>query len=480
MYKKHLHKKNAAVVIGLLTLFYLIAMGYWLFNNPVKDLPLYVPGMDDPEAMNNENEKEEINIGAHFERLSAEEENPGTSIWPNFRGNNHDNIIQTDFSVNFNWDQKEPAIVWTVELGEGHAAPAIYKGNVYILDYNEEIRADILRCFSLRTGKEIWRRWYNIHIRRNHGMSRTIPAVSENYIVTIGPRGQVMCVHRPSGDFLWSIDMVAEYDTEIPFWYTGQCPFIDDGIAVLAPAGESLLIGVDCRTGDVVWETPNPNNVSMSHASIMPMDILGKRMYVYAALGGTYGVSAEKEDAGTLLWEYTEWSPTVVAPSPLQITANDILLTAGYGAGSAVITMTEKEGNYEASTRQRFTPRDGIASEQQTPLLYDGRVYAILPNDAGANRNQFTCYHPDDLSTPLWSSGREERFKLGPYLVLNDKFLLLNDDGTLFLAETSPDEWSLLHKIQLFEGQDAWGPMAFADGYLLVRDDKNLYCIDLR
>ena len=71
-----------------------------------------------------------------------------------------------------------------------------------------------------------------------------------------------------------------------PLWYAGQCPLIDGDIAVIAPCGDkALMIGVDCETVRVVWETPNPHGWEMSHSSIMPMTLNGKRMYVYCAIG---------------------------------------------------------------------------------------------------------------------------------------------------------------------------------------------------
>ena len=45
-------------------------------------------------------------------------------------------------------------------------------------------------------------------------------------------------------------------------------------------------MGVDCATGQIVWQTPNPDSLKMSHSSLVPMTIAGKKMYVYNALGG--------------------------------------------------------------------------------------------------------------------------------------------------------------------------------------------------
>lgn len=64
-----------------------------------------------------------------------------------------------------------------------------------------------------------------------------------------------------------------------------------------------------------------------------------------------------------------------------------------------------------------------MASEQQTPLVYQGKIFAILPKDAATMRNQFICCDPNDTQNILWTSGKDERFGLGPYIVADGKFL---------------------------------------------------------
>jgi len=104
-----------------------------------------------------------------------------------------------------------------------------------------------------------------------------------------------------------------------PDFYTGQCPLIDNDMAIIAPGGKAIMIGVDCKTGKIIWQTPNPDSLRMSHSSIMPMNIFGKKMYVYNAVGGVCGVSAEGVDRGTILWRTLDWSPATVAASPLYL-----------------------------------------------------------------------------------------------------------------------------------------------------------------
>lgn len=465
------------LIIGACLLAAVGALGWLLFHDPVSDLPASVPGMD--------NRKKgaaiaavPVKIGALFEAFGTAPDVPGTR-WPRFRGVDFDNISKerTPLASTFGG---HPKILWTKPLGEGHAAPAVYDGKVYLLDYDEKSRADLLRCFVLTTGTELWRRGYNVRLKRNHGLSRTVPAVNDRYVVTIGPKCQVMCVNRADGAFLWGVDIPVEYKSEVPFWYTGQCPLLEGDTAVFAPGGTALAVGIDCKTGKKIWETPNPKGWKMSHASLMPMTVDGKRMYVYQSIGGLCGISAEGADRGKLLWQTTAFAPSVVAPSPVVMDQGRILVCAGYGAGSALFRVKRSSDGFTVGLVDQYKPDEGIASEQQTPVYYDGHLYGIQPKDAGALRNQFICCDPENCRQVLSGSGKGNRFGLGPYLLADGKFFILNDDGILTIAEASPSSFRVLDKARIIDGQDSWGPMALTGGYLLMRDTRTLACINLK
>ena len=455
----------------------LSATTWWMTYDPVKDFEVNLKGQDNVGV--NAMDQVRAEIGEFF-KLFADDQPSMDEIWSRFRGNEFDNISKSPIPLISKFPKLGPEIVWQHELGEGHAGAAIYKGLAYILDYDETERADMLRCFALDSGKELWRRWYKVGIKRNHGISRTVPAVTEEFILTIGPKCHVMCVDRKSGDLRWGIDIEKDYNSEIPLWYTGQCPMIDNDVAVIATGGDALLIGVDCKTGKVLWETQNPNEWLMSHASVMPFDYGGKRMYVYPAVGGIVGVSAEKSDAGKILWESAAWDPNVIAPSPVCMPDGKIYLTAGYGAGAMVLQLKAEKGSFGVEVLDEYKPAKGLASEQQTPVFWEGHLFGVLPKDAGTLRNQFVCVDPSNCQEMVWTSGKTHRFGLGPYLIADGKFWLLNDDGTLYIIAASSKEFRLLDQHKLIDGHDAWAPIAVADGYMVLRDSKTLMCIDLR
>jgi outer membrane protein assembly factor BamB len=452
----------------------------WFWNDPTSRFVENVPGMDGEPlgASTSVQSTDNVRIGEFFKLFTGIKADIAGQ-WPGFRGVNGDNISTDKTPLRQNWTGAPPRILWSVTLGEGHAAPAVADGRVFVLDYDETEDADALRCFSLADGAEIWRRWYPIKIKRNHGMSRTIPAVSDSFLVTIGPRCQVMCVRPATGDLLWGIDLTKSYGTEVPMWYTGQCPLIDDSIAVIAPGGSDLLVGIDCRNGAVVWRTPNPRQWKMSHSSIVPMVVDGQKIYLYCALGGLVGVAADGPRQGAMLFETSEFNQSVVAPSPVVLDKGRIFVTAGYGAGSMLFQVQHDNGVFSIVSLEKLDVRAGLASEQQTPLFYKGHLFAVLPKDAGERRNQFACVSQTDPGTILWSSGPRRRFGLGPYLIADDKFLLLSDEGSLTVAQATAQRFEELATYKLLDGVDAWGPMAIVAGRLLLRDAGAMICVDL-
>jgi outer membrane protein assembly factor BamB len=438
---------------------------------------LQLPGRDNrPENLSRS--MDEVRVGEFFISYADEQSNLKGS-WSRFRGSDFSNIVSNDNIA----EMPEGGFVqqWSFTTGEGHAAPAIHNGRVYVLDYDEALSSDMLRCFSFESGKELWRRWYRVPMKRNHGFSRTVPHVDEKYIVTIGPKGHVMCLDTPTGKLLWTLDTEKEYDTQVPFWYTGQCPLVDQGELILAAGGkEALMVGINLQTGKETWRTPNPDGYKMSHSSVIPMSVGGKRFYFYMAVGAMCGISAETADRGKLLFAQGKWQPSVVAPSPLLLPNNRVLLVAGYGSGGAALDIARSGNGLTATTILQHKAGGGISCEQQTPILYKNMVITVMPKDGGANRSRLVCFTPDNLTTPVWSSASDERFGLGPYMVIGDKLLALEDEGSLFMYKIEPRKLSLMGRQKVFDGIDAWGPMAYADGYLVLRDSHRVVCLRVK
>jgi outer membrane protein assembly factor BamB len=102
-----------------------------------------------------------------------------------------------------------------------------------------------------------------------------------------------------------------------------------------------------------------------------------------------------------------------------------------------------------------------------------------MPENAGPLKKQLVCYNVSDLRRAVWTSGKDNRYGrgLGPYIVKGDKMFLLDDDANLFLFRLDGPSASLISKYKFIDGIEAWGPMALAGNYLVLRDSRNLLCL---
>jgi outer membrane protein assembly factor BamB len=395
-------------------------------------------------------------------------------IWPGFRGPELNSALSggPELSDLSNW--QDSRVLWTATMGEGHAGAAVADGRVYVLDYDEEDRAEALRCLSLADGGELWRRSWPLRMKRNHGYSRTVPAISGEKVLTIGPLGQVMCLDRLDGGLAWTLDPAHRWQGTIPLWYAGQCPFTDRGALVLAVGGEVLAVGIDVASGEVLWTCPNPDKATTTHASVTPMDLSGIRFYLACFSTGLYGISTE----GRILFRVPDWTVQVEVPSPVVLPGGRVYLTAGYGAGNMLIYLSAAaDGTIAWRTIYRNLPGTALSCEQQTPIVRGGRLYGIQSKDAGTMHDQLVCMEADGRM--VWTSGAGRRFGLGPCLMADGKLYVLADDGWLTVVDAQAPEYREFSRNRIIAATDAWAPMALAGTRLLLRDQSTLVCVDL-
>ena len=447
-------------VLGIILLY------NWLGTDMTGELKPRLPGADGSgQKTLTENEATEIK-GQLLEFDGIAADLPGK--WTRFRGDNFDGIARQQPELAITWPQEGPKVLWSIDLGEGHAGAAVLAGRVYLLDYDRENKADVVRCLSLADGRNIWSYSYPVKIKRNHGMSRTVPAVTEKYIVTLGPKCHVTCLDSVTGKFLWMINLVKEFDTTVPPWYAGQCPLIENNMAIIAPGGSSLIIAVDCETGKIVWKSPNPNGWKMTHSSIIPTEFMGKRMYVYCADRGVVGISA---DDGTVLWQSLDWRIKIAnIPSPVVVGDGMFFLSGGYNAGSMMMGLSFEQEQIVAKPLFRLEP-EVFGSPQHTPVFYNNHIYGVRPD------GQLTCLDPNGKT--MWASTGKNKFGIGPYIIINDLIYVMDDSGVLTLAKATPGGYMQLARAKLLEGPDSWGPMAVVSGRLILRDLNRMICLDI-
>jgi outer membrane protein assembly factor BamB len=229
------------------------------------------------------------------------------------------------------------------------------------------------------------------------------------------------------------------------------------------------MMAIDITNGNPIWQTPNPHNWTMTHSSIVTMDLDGLVMYVWCTSGGVVGVSAVD---GRLLWSYPDWRITIAnVPSPLVLDGGRILLTGGYNAGALMLRLTRQGQDVVVEPVYRLKA-EVFGAPQHTPIFYQGHIFGVRQD------GQMVCLRPD--GQVLWTSGPANRFGLGPYSVANGMLVMMNDEGLVTFAKADPAGFFPIGQAKVLLGHESWAPMAFAAGRLIVRDLTRMLCLDLR
>jgi len=387
--------------------------------------------------------------------------------WPCFRGADFDAIDKKSVPLMQRFSAGGPKKFWQIPLAEGYGGAAVWNGRVYVIDYDTAKQADAIRCVSLDDGKEIWRYSYPVKIQRNQGISRTVPALADGYVVTVGPKCHVTCLQAQTGRFVWGIDLVKEYGAATPPWYAGQCPRIEQGRAIIAPGGKALMVAVECATGKVAWQTDNPDGWRMTHSSILPMTFAGKRMFVYCASGGVVGVDAQ---SGRVLWKTDEWKFKVMAPTPVDMGNGKLFFCAGYNLGGMILQLKREKGEVVPEVLSTVKAK-AFGSNLQTPIWYRGFLYGV-----GID-NELTCL--DSSGEAVWKSGSANQYGLGAFIVADGKIIIVNDEGVLSFIEAKPDAFHLITQAKVLFGHECRGPCALTNGRLIIRDLRAMACLDI-
>jgi len=459
--------KTTVLLPAVLGLLAVIVLALWLGRGSDKPLKLRVPGTDQAPGSEAGGHANPVLAGKVLRSDGQPGDLPGA--WPQFRGPNRDGISPETISLAHAWQPGEPRELWALDVGEGYAGAAILNGRVYLMDYDRDKKEDALRCLSLADGREVWRYAYPVPVKRNHGMSRTVPAVTSQLVVAMGPKCHVVCLDSASGERRWGLDLVRQYGTTVPPWYAGQCPLIDNGAVILAPGGKTtLLLACDPQTGAPLWQTPNPHGWKMTHSSVMPMEFEGQRTYVYCANNGVVGVAAKD---GAILWETADWKISIATvPSPLILSEGRIFLSGGYNAGSLMLQLRKEGDRLVPRTLFKLEP-EVFGATQHTPILWDNHIYGVRAD------GKFVCLTLE--GKPVWTSSSGQQFGLGSFIMGDGLLFAMNDGGLLRLIEATPEKYNLLAQAQVLKGRESWAPLALAGGRLIARDLTRMVCLEV-
>jgi outer membrane protein assembly factor BamB len=433
--------------------------------------------------------------------------------WPQFLGPDR-NSTSGEKGILRSWPETGPEILWTVNVGIGYGGPVVKDGKVYLLDRNDET-GDIMRCFNLNTGEELWKFEYEAAGSVMFPGSRSVPVIDGNYVYSCGPYGDVYCIDINTHQPVWNKNVWTGFGGDpgnapadnsggggfggrgnFPIWAISQNPLIYGDLLILASqAPEAGVVAYHKITGETVWKTPNLGNENYVSPTVIKIDGDDHIVMVISStnpigrrdLPQTKGcIVGIEPGSGKILWKFEGWECHITVPSAVDAGDNKILATGGYERGATMIKVEKQtDGSYIA--KELFTTVE-FGDQTKPPVLYNGYFYAQY----GTNnrRDGMVCMSLD--GEIKWKTKRDPDFNKGS-MILADGLILATDGAKkLYLIEPDPAGFKPLASAELLsepqkqaEGIAArvggstqnWAPIALAGGKLLIRDQSRMMCV---
>jgi len=402
--------------------------------------------------------------------------------WNQYLGPHRDASIE-DVEIMDSWEKQGPAELWSFPLGAGYGGASIFDKEVFVLD-RDPGKADILRCIDLESGTEKWNYEYQAAGELPFPGSRAVPTVDHVRVWTVGPHGHLFCFDKESGQALWNRHLLEEFDGELPNWGVSQSPIIFRNLVIVSPGGSRAgVVAYDKITGELVWKS---------------RPFTGKNYYVSPTLARLGGIDQvimispyDRRDStfhqevvsfnastGEELWQYQGLrSFLTITPATIiddkRVFLTDCSFDGGYDPVSIMIEIT-RDGD-EFTVKELFLTEEA-GSKMHPALLFEDHLYL---NHTG-NPNQMMCLNLD--GELVWEKDLAPGFELGAMIQVNGLILNQNGrNGDIYLIEPSPEAYIEKGKASFFDSKktQAWAPLAFSQGKLIVRDLEKMVCIDL-
>lgn len=400
--------------------------------------------------------------------------------WPQYLGPNR-NAVAPYARLSRTWPEGGPKVLWSFRLGPGYGGASVHAGEVFILDRIAN-QSDILRCIDFETGTEKWNYAYNAPGRHSHPGSRAVPTVDEAHVWVVGPFGHLHCISRKTHMKVWSTHLLKAFEAEEPQWGVSQSPLIYRDMVMVAPLGKKGgLVAFDKKAGELHWAS-RPLTGIACYVSPIHVKIGGVDQIIAMSASDRQDTSLRGEivafhpSNGEVLWTYRDFNTYVNIAPPTVIGGGRLFLTnastGGHWDPISIMLEVRRTGN-DFVVREMFRTGE-VAGKMHPPVEHNGYLYfnAIRPSKG------MCCLSLD--GKVMWKESPD--YYLGAFMLADDLILIQDGkSGDLGLIDPSPDGYKELARARLFPNRprEPWAPLAFSQGKLLIRDDKQMLCVDL-
>jgi outer membrane protein assembly factor BamB len=375
--------------------------------------------------------------------------------FPSFRGPGG-NGIAFQKNIPVTWDGKTGKnIRWKTEIPlPGYNSPIIWDGRIFLTGANETTRE--VYCLDLNTGKILWRKAVEKipgspaqepKIIRETGYCAPGMTTDGRRVYAIFANGDLIASDL-EGNQVWAKNLGMPQNH---YGHSSSLIMYRDLLIIqYDQRGSGSVMALSGKTGEVVWKTSR--SVKISWASPVIVNT-GKRTELILAADPM--VASYNPADGTELWRMNcisgEVGPSVAYADGVVFAVNDFSKLSALEIGHPPRLLWE-DSEY--------------LSDIPSPLATGKHLYLVTSYGAVAcyNGKNGTRYWEHEFETPIFASP----------ILAGGKIYLLDKKGIMHIFEDDQN-YAAVGESPLGEGSSC--TPAFADGKIIIRGDKNLYCI---
>jgi outer membrane protein assembly factor BamB len=384
-------------------------------------------------------------------------------FWTDFRGPRRDGCYDEQ-PVLTDWLGGGPPRLWRHPIGGGYASFVVAGGRAFTIEQRRD--QEVVAAYDLITGREVWTYGYAASFTEWMGGDgpRATPTYHDQCVFSLGATGELCCLRAANGELVWRKNVLADSQARNLHYGLATSPLVVDNQVIVLngePAPGHGVIAYDRVNGRPVWWALDDK---MAYTSPLAVTLAGRRQLLLVTARRALGL--ELDGSGRILWEYpwhVQYDNAIA--TPLVVGTNRFFISAGYGAGCALVEIVPAGGGFSA--REVWRNRN-MKNKFNASVFRDGFIY-------GLDEGTLACL---DARTGerRW---REGSYGYGQLLLASGHLLILGGEGELALVEATPQGFHERGRVRALKGK-TWNVPALAQGRLLVRNAAEMACFDLR
>ena len=404
---------------------------------------------------------------------------PGSFDWPQWQGADR-NAVSKEPGLLKEWTKEGPPLAWRVKgLGGGDSAPSIAAGRIFGMSNRGD--DEVVWALAEANGKEQWVTRLGPVVKQRMPQSKEgpgcTPTVDGERLYVLGLGGDLACLQVSDGKIIWQRSLTRDFGGKVPMWSYRESPLVDGDRVICTPGGEgAILAALDKLTGKTIWKSSVPGSRGAAYASVIAIEVDGKRQYVQLTQKALVGVAAAD---GKFLWSYDRPASTSGINCSTPVYQDGLVFaSSAYGTGGGLVKLTKDADGGVKADEVYFTK--SMQNHHGGMIVVDGCLYGAN----GGNGGGYLVCLDFQTGKVLWDE--RDRGKLGTpkgsLAMADSRLYYRTENGTMLLIEPNKKQYLERGRFQQPDRskQPAWSHPVIANGKLYLRDQDVLFCYDVK